>query len=134
MIDDDAMMWLGGIEMAQSYRQLVAWQKAMEFVTEIYTATRAFPREELYGLTAQIRRGAVSVPSNIAEGQARYSRREFYRFLTVARGSLAEIETQVGIAGSLGYLTSATGQNLLSRTAELGRILNGLIASTKTAA
>ena len=119
--------------MAQSYQQLVAWQKAMEFVTEIYRATRSFPCEKMYGLANQMRRAAISVPSNIAEGQARYSRRAFYRFLTVARGSLAEIETQVGIARSLGYLTSATGQTLLSR-AELGPILNGLIASTKAAA
>ena len=120
--------------MAQSYRQLVAWQKAMDFVTEIYRATKAFPREEVYGLTSQLRRAAISVPSNIAEGQARYSRREFYRFLTVARGSLAEIETQIMIAISLDYLTSATARSLLLRTSELGRILNGLIASTKAAA
>ena len=120
--------------MAQSYQQLLAWQKAMEFVSEIYRATWMFPREEMYGLTSQLRRAAISVPSNIAEGQARYSRREFYRFLTVARGSLAEIETQVRIANSLGYLTSVTAEGLLSRTAELGRILNGLIASTRAAA
>lgn len=120
--------------MAQSYRQLVAWQKAMEFVTEIYRATQTFPRDEIYGLTSQLRRAAISVPSNIAEGQARYSRREFNRFLMVARGSLAEIETQITIATSLDYLTSATTRLLLSKTAELGRILNGLIASTKEAA
>lgn len=120
--------------MAQSYRQLVAWQKAMEFVTEIYRVTRAFPGYEMYGLTSQLRRAAVSVPSNIAEGQARYSRREFYRFLMLARGSLAEIETQIAIALSLEYLTPMTARPLLSRTVELGRILNGLIASTKEAA
>jgi four helix bundle protein len=120
--------------MAQSFRQLIAWQKAMELVTEIYRVTKNFPRDEAYGLTSQLRRAAVSVPSNIAEGQARYSRREFYRFLTVARGSLAEIETQVTIAKSLDYLTSATADLLLSRSAEPGRILNGLITSTKSAA
>jgi len=120
--------------MAQSYQQLVAWQKAMEFVTEIYRATRALPREEMYGLATQMRRAAISVPSNIAEGQARYSRREFYRFLQVARGSLAEIETQIMIAMSLEYLTPAAARSLITRTAELGRILNGLIASTKSAA
>jgi len=120
--------------MAQSFRQLIAWQKAMELVIEVYRVTRGFPRAELYGLTNQLRRAVVSVPSNIAEGQARYSHREFYRFLTVARGSLAEIETQVTIAKSVGYLTSATAEILLSRVAELGRILNGLIASTKAAA
>ena len=119
--------------MPQSYKQLIAWRKAMELVTEVYRVTRIFPREEMYGLTSQLRRAAVSVPCNIAEGQARYSRREFYRFLTVARGSLAEIETQVRIAESIEYMTSPMAAMLLSRIAELGRILNGLIASTKAA-
>ena len=128
------MILARGVQMAQSYRQLLAWQKAVEFVSEIYRATQTFPREEMYGLTNQLRRAAISVPSNIAEGQARYSRREFYRFLTLARGSLAEIETQIRIAESLGYLTSATAEILLSKAAELGRILNGLIASTKAVA
>jgi len=81
-----------------------------------------------------LRKAAVSVTSNIAEGQARYSRREFYRFLQVARGSLAETETQIMIAMSLDYLTHATVRSLLTKTAELGRIVNGLIASMKSAA
>ena len=123
-----------GILVAQSYRQLIAWQKAMELVVEIYRTTKTFPRDELYGLTSQLRRAAVSVPSNIAEGQARYSRREFYRYLTVARGSLAEIETQVMLARSLDYLTSGATSLLLTKAGELGRILNGLISSTKSAA
>jgi len=84
--------------MAQSYKELIAWRKAMDLVVEVYRVTRSFPGDELYGLTSQLRRAAVSVPSNIAEGQARYSRREFCHFLTIARGSLAEIETQVRIA------------------------------------
>jgi hypothetical protein len=75
--------------MARSYRDLVAWRKAMFLVSEIYRATGAFPKDELYGLTSQLRRAAVSVPSNIAEGQARYSKREFHHFLSNARGSLA---------------------------------------------
>jgi four helix bundle protein len=120
--------------MAGSYKQLMAWQKAMEFVIDIYRATRNFPREEAYGLTGQLRRAAISVPSNIAEGQARYSRREFYRFLTLARGSLAEIETQLAIAHSLDYIRQETSDRLLAKAAELGRILNGLIAATKSAA
>ncbi len=118
--------------MAQSYKQLIAWRKSMDLVTEIYEVTRTFPREEMYGLTSQLRRAAVSVPSNIAEGQARYSHREFHRFLTNARGSLAEIETQVAIAARLAYLSPEAVDPLLARTAELGRILNGLIASTKS--
>jgi four helix bundle protein len=88
--------------MGESYRQLLAWQKAMQLVTRIYTITKQFPREELYGLTNQLRRAAVSVPSNIAEGQARYSAKEFHHFLSHARGSLVEIETQVMIPRTSG--------------------------------
>jgi|SRR5689334_4188088 len=118
--------------MAQSYRDLLAWQKAMDLVTNIYRATRAFPREELYGLTNQLRRAAVSIPSNIAEGQARRSRREFHRFLTTARGSLAEIETQLQIASALGYLTNECVRALLAETGEIGRMLNGLLTSMQS--
>jgi four helix bundle protein len=106
----------------------------MRLVTEIYEATRAFPRYELYGLTNQLRRAAVSVPSNIAEGQARFSRKEFHYFLSLARGSLVEIETQLIIAENLGYLLTEQSQSLLAKAAELGRILNGLLASIKRAA
>jgi four helix bundle protein len=120
--------------MGDSYRELIAWRKAMRFVTDIYEATRAFPKEELYGLTNQLRRAAVSVPSNIAEGQARFSPKEFRHFLSHARGSLVEIETQILIAQDLKYLPPATGTALLREAAELGRVLNGLIASIKRAA
>ena len=117
--------------MAQTYRDLIAWQKAMELVTAIYRATQDFPREELYGLTIQLRRAAVSVPSNIAEGQARYSHAEFHHFLRNAKGSLAEKETQVQIARNLGYLTDEQTGVLLGSAAELGRILNALLDSVK---
>ena len=117
--------------MAGSYRDLVAWSKARGLVTEIYRATREFPKDELYGLTNQLRRAAVSVPSNIAEGQARYSKHEFHHFLNNARGSLAEVETQLMIANDLGYLASEEANFMLGKASELGRILNGLIASTK---
>ena len=120
--------------MGESYRDLIAWRKAMRLVTDIYGATRAFPREELYGLTNQLRRAAVSVPSNIAEGQARFSRREFHHFLSLARGSLVEMETQLQIAENLGYLRAAETGPLLAEAAELGRVLNGLIASVKRSA
>ena len=120
--------------MAGSYRDLVAWRKGMVLVTEIYRATRDFPLDELYGLTSQLRRAAVSVPSNIAEGQARFSRREFYRFLTLARGSLAEVETQVIIAKDLSYLSNGDADILLLQTAEIGRLLNGLIGAVKVEA
>ena len=90
--------------MAGSYRDLIAWQKAMILVKEIYLATQDFSKEEIYGLKTQLQRAAVSVPSNIAEGQARYSRSEFQHFLNNARGSLAEVETQIILASDLGYL------------------------------
>jgi four helix bundle protein len=120
--------------MGESYKDLVAWRKAMDLVTEIYLVTRAFPRVELYGLTGQLRRAAVSVPSNIAEGQARFSQKEFHHFLSLARGSLVEIETQLTIAQNLDYLSLQQTRPLLDKTAELGKILNGLIASIKSAA
>lgn len=106
----------------------------MDLVTEIYQATKAFPIEERYGLVNQLRRAAVSVPSNIAEGQARFSTKEFYRFVSIARGSLVEIETQLQIAVNLGYFTNLQGANLLKAASELGRILNGLLASIKDVA
>jgi four helix bundle protein len=120
--------------MGQSYKDLIAWRKAMDFVIEIYRVTRAFPRDELYGLTGQLRRVAVSVPSHIAEGQAHYSQREFHHFLSDARGSLVEVETQLIIAKRVGYLPQEEADALLARAAELGRILNGLVASTRSAA
>jgi len=106
----------------------------MELVTEVYRATKTFPRDELYGLTSQLRRAAVSVPSNIAEGQAHFSPKEFRHFLSHARGSLVEIETQLIIAQNLGYLQENDSRALLAKAGELGRILNGLIASIKSAA
>jgi four helix bundle protein len=117
--------------MGRSYRELVAWQKGMKFVTAIYNATRDFPFEERYGLTSQLRRAAVSVPSNIAEGQARSSQKEFHHFLSIARGSMAEIETQLSLAKDLQYLSVSNAAVLLASADELGRILNGLIASIK---
>jgi four helix bundle protein len=120
--------------MGRSYRDLIAWQKAMKFVTEIYEVTQRFPTEERYGLTNQLRRASVSVPSNIAEGQARFSQKEFHHFLSQARGSLAEIETQLLIASGLKSIQSANADALLAAADELGRVLNGLIASIKTRA
>ena len=120
--------------MGESYRDLIAWRQAMDLVTEIYRVTRVFPRDELYGLTSQLRRASVSVPSNIAEGQARFSRKEFHHFLSHARGSLVEIETQLMIAQNLEYLSSQQAQLLFDKASELGRVLNGLIASIKSAA
>jgi len=90
------------------YKDLIAWQKGMELVTTVYDATDGFPSHEQFGLVSQLRRAAVSVPSNIAEGKAHYSNRDFVRFLRHARGSLAEIETQVLIAQQRRYLSEAS--------------------------
>ena len=116
--------------MKRDYRSLTVWQKAMDMVTEIYRLTQRFPKEEVYGLTSQLRRAAVSVPSNIAEGQGRLTRGEFRQFLGHAKGSLAEIDTQLLIAHELGYL--ADTNCILEKTAEVGRLLNGLLNSLAT--
>jgi len=115
--------------MGESYKHLIAWQKATHLATEIYRATQALPRDELYSLVNQLRRDSVSVPSNIAEGQARLSSKEFRHFLGHARGSLVEIETQLMMAHNLGCLSPQQSCALLEEAAELGRILNGLMAS-----
>ncbi len=114
--------------MGRCYRDLVVWQKAMELVTDIYRETAKFPHDEMYGLTSQVRRAAVSVPSNIAEGQGRLSENEFRHFLGMARGSLMEVETQLRIAENLGYVQQEHSLKLLQATTEVGKILNGLIA------
>jgi four helix bundle protein len=114
-----------------SYKDLIAWQRAMELVAMIYDATEGFPAHEQYGLVSQLRRAAVSVPSNIAEGKAHYSNRDFVRFLRHARGSLAEIETQILIAQHRQYVTAAATTKLSQPLDELGCILSGLINSLK---
>ena len=101
----------------------------MALVLNIYRCTQTFPKVETYGLTSQLRRAAVFVPSNIAEGQARLSTGEFKHFLGNARGSLMEIETQLLIARHLDYLDDIQSDLLLKDAAEVGRILNGLLAS-----
>jgi len=115
--------------MGRSYKDLIAWQKAMDLVTATYRATAAFPKEEQFGLTSQLRRAAVSIPSNIAEGQGRLSENEFRHFLGQARGSLMEVETQLQISQNLGYTKPAQLNDLLNACGEVGRILNGLLAS-----
>lgn len=113
--------------MSDSYRDLIAWQKAKSVALDVYRCTRRFPKDEVYGLSSQMRRAAVSVPSNIAEGKGRYSRKEFLQFLYHARGSLLELQTQLSIARDLDYIDIAAFKSLESQTEELGRILNGLI-------
>ena len=111
------------------YRELVAWQRGMDFVEAIYRLTRRFPREEMYGLTNQLRRCAVSVPSNLAEGQGRGVGSDFARFLRIANGSRQEAETQILIAIRLGYITEPEAADALGLADEVGRLLAGLLRS-----
>jgi four helix bundle protein len=111
----------------KTYRDLFVWQKAMAFVTEIYRKTKAFPREEVYGLTSQIRRCAVSIPSNIAEGYGRNSTSDYIRFLQIASGSLYELQTQVEISANLEYLSKSEVEQLYSLSREIERMLSSLI-------
>jgi four helix bundle protein len=117
--------------MSDSYRDIVAWQRAMALVSEIYKCTETFPRREIYGLTNQIRRAAVSVPSNIAEGKGRRSKKEYVQFLYRARGSLHELETQLEIALNLGYLPARLFGQVREAASAVARPLNGLITSVE---
>ena len=113
----------------QNYKELIVWQKAMDLVVEVYRLTKAFPKEELYGLTSQVRRAVVSIPSNIAEGQGRKGTKEFLNFLSIARGSLMEVETQILLAERLSYLAPTESTKALSLMEEVSRMLSGLRAS-----
>jgi four helix bundle protein len=117
--------------MSGTYKDLEVWQCAMALVLSIYRSTAQFPREEMFGLTSQLRRAAVSVASNIAEGKGRFSDRELSQFLAVARGSVFEVETQIAIASGLGFLAAPQSHELLKRCGEIGRLLNGLIRSVR---
>ncbi len=108
------------------YRELIAWQKAMDMVEMVYRLSRVFPREELYGLTNQIRRAAVSTPSNIAEGQGRGTAAAFANHLLIANGSRQEVETQILIAERLKYIKGAESEPVLAICEEVGRIMAGL--------
>ena len=115
--------------MGQSYQDLIAWQKAMQLVTGVYKASESFPKEEIYGLTSQLRRAAISIPCNIAEGQGRLTKGEFQQFLGYARGSLLEVETLIRVAVNLNYRSENQAGRLLDLSAEVGKILNGLLNS-----
>ncbi len=116
----------------QGFRGLIAWQKAMDLVESVYRATQHWPSEETYGLTNQVRRAAVSVAANIAEGQGRNSRQEFGRFLAIARGSLCEVKTHLLIAQRLTYLNEQSTDVLIGQATEVGRLLHGLRQSLQT--
>jgi len=113
------------------FTELLVWQRAIELVEVVYRVTKQSPHEELYGLTSQFRRAAVSVPANVAEGHGRQSTRDYLRFLSISRGSLKEVETYVFIAERLGYIDIDRKAELLRLTAEVGRLSAGLIPSLK---
>lgn len=110
-------------------QELIVWQKAMDLVEDVYKASKNFPREGIYALTSQIRRAAVSIPSNIAEGQGRRTTADFLRHLSIAYGSLREVETQILIAVRLRYLTQRNTEEVMKLAGEVGRLLNGLMNS-----
>jgi four helix bundle protein len=113
----------------RGYRDLVAWQKAMDLARRVYRLTENFPKSETFGLRLQLRRACVSIPSNIAEGNARFSKKDFVHFLRTSKGSLAELETQIMLAADFGYVAAADAALVLKQAEEVGRIMSGLIAS-----
>ncbi|WP_145116666.1 four helix bundle protein [Botrimarina mediterranea] len=113
------------------YQDLQVWKMSMRLALDIYKTTTTFPETERYGLTSQLRRAAVSVPSNIAEGHARDSAGDLARFCNISLGSLAEVETQLLLARELGYAERADAEKLLDQADQVGRMLRGLIRSTK---
>jgi len=118
----------------RTHEKLDVWKKAVEFVIEVYKATECFPKEERFGLTSQVRRAAVSVPTNIAEGAARRSSKEFAYFLSNAQGSASDAETELLIAHRLGYLSGAQFSALRSSHDDIGRMLGGLIRQVRNRA
>jgi four helix bundle protein len=115
--------------MSHSYRDLLVWQKSMVLVKLIYQETRSFPKEEMFGLSSQMRRSAVSVPCNIAEVQGRLTKKDFGHFLALSRGSVLELETQVQIAADLDFLRADKAELLMDKTGEVLRMLNALMKS-----
>jgi four helix bundle protein len=112
----------------KSYRELIVWQKAMALARQVYVLSQELPKSETYGLLTQIRRAAVSVPSNIAEGYGRLTDLQFRHFLGNARGSLYEMQTQIELAHGLGYFDEKPVRELLDRGSEVARLINGLVA------
>jgi four helix bundle protein len=108
---------------AQSYQDLILWQKAMDLAELIYKSTSGFTKEEIYGITSQMRRSAISIPSNIAEGRSRNTKGEFLQFLGISKGSLSELETQVLLSVRLNYLTVEQSEKILSLSSEVGKLI-----------
>jgi four helix bundle protein len=118
--------------MSNGFRDLLVWQKSMQLAVEIYRLTKDFPGEEIYGLTSQIRRSAISVPSNIAEGHGRLSAGEFRQFLGIARGSTYELQTQLEIAKSLDLASAGRIEASSQLSQEVGKMIHGLLESMKS--
>lgn len=118
--------------MIKNYNELLVWQKSIDLVEEIYKLVKLLPQEEMYGLSNQMRRAAVSIPSNIAEGQQRTSTKDFVRFLSMARGSKAELQTQCYICVRLNFLTKEQIRPVMDLLAEIGKMINSLINKLDT--
>jgi four helix bundle protein len=116
---------------SRSYRELIAWQKAMKLAKAAYRLGNNLPRKEAYGLVSQLQRAAVSVPSNIAEGHGRLTDLQFRHFLGTARGSLCELQTQVELACDLGYVSVEEFKEFMEKSSEVARLINGLITSLR---
>jgi four helix bundle protein len=115
----------------KSHRELKVWHAGMSLAKQVYSLTRQFPKEETYGISTQLRRAVVSIPSNIAEGYARQSTKELLQFLAIASGSLAEIETQILLAAEFGYVREEESTHLLSNINQLERMLNAFRSQLK---
>ncbi len=118
-------------ESGRPHRKLEVWQRSMGLVKTIYELTGEFPKEEIYGLSSQMQRSAVSIPSNIAEGAARKSKVEFLQFLSIAQGSLSELDTQLEVAYMLGYIDEEKRKGTLAEITSIFKLLSGLIRSVK---
>lgn len=116
----------------QSYRELIVWRKSMNLVEAVYKYTKAFPKEELYCLTSQMRRSSISIPSNIAEGSRRSSRKDFAQFVMIAYGSASELETQLEISQRLGYMDKNSFNEIFGLLQEILKMLNKLVSSLKS--
>ena len=124
--------WMEVLVDMRPHEKLEAWSKSVDFVVEVYEATELFPKEEKFGLTSQIRRAAVSVPANIAEGAARQSSKEFSHFLSNSQGSASELETELLIAFRLGYIDRRRFSELRTNLERVGRLITGLRQHLKT--
>ena len=118
-------------ESIKSYKELIVWQKSIDLVTKIYRITKDFPKAELYGLVSQMRRSAVSIPSNIAEGFQRNSTKEYLQFLYIARGSAAELETQIDISKRLKYIEALKLKDIEELLTEVFKMLSSLISKLR---